>query len=72
MSKVKIYTQDGCVHCKEVKHFFKEKNVEFEEIHASDGVEFLNSIKAEYLPITVVEDWVEGPDIESIKKRLNI
>ena len=73
MAKVKIYTQDGCGHCKEVKEFFKENNVEFEEINASDGVEFLNSIKAEYLPITVVdEELVEGPEIKTIKKMLNI
>ena len=73
MAKVKIYTQAGCRHCKEVKEFFKENEIEFKEIDASNGVEFLNSIKAEYLPITVVdEEWVKGPEIETIKKMLNI
>jgi len=74
MAKVKIYTQDGCGHCKEVKEFFKENNIEFEEMDVEDGLEFLKNTKANFLPVTRFEDdsWVEGPEIEKIKKKLKI
>ena len=71
---IKIYTQDGCGHCKEVKNFFNENNIKFKEIDVQDGLDFLNSIDAEFLPITRFEDdeWVEGPEIDHIKKVLNL
>jgi len=72
MAKVKIYTQDGCGDCKKVKEFFKENDVEFEEIDIQDGIEFLESTKANFLPVTRFEDeWVEGADIEMIKEKLS-
>lgn len=74
MSKIKIYTQDGCPHCVEVKNFFKENNIEFEELDVRDDLVYLESIEAEFLPVTRFEDdtWVEGPEIEHIKTILNI
>ncbi len=71
-----VYTLKGCGHCVEVKEFLIENKINFEEIDArcDKATTFLNSIKAEYLPIIRFEGdtWIEGPEIEHIKEKLNI
>lgn len=71
-----VYTQPGCSHCVEVKDFLVDNKINFEEIdaHCDKATTYLNSIKAEYLPIVVFDDdtWVEGSEIEQIKQILGI
>ena len=38
--KVKIFTREGCVYCPQVKKFFTNFGVEFEEIDAVDNYEY--------------------------------
>jgi len=37
--KAVIYTTDTCKYCKEAKEYFKEKNIEYEEINLSKNPE---------------------------------
>lgn len=39
MAKVKMYTTTWCTFCKVAKEFFKENNVEFEEINVEENQE---------------------------------
>ena len=37
MTKIKIYSTPTCPHCVQAKEFFKEKNIEYEDIDVSEN-----------------------------------
>ena len=75
MAKVKIYSTPTCPYCIHAKEFFKEKNIEFEDIDVSKNSEAGKMIveKTGQMAIPVIDidgKFIVGFDKEKIKKLL--
>lgn len=44
MPKVKIYTTPTCVYCKMIKEFFKDNNIEYEEVNVASDQKALDEM----------------------------
>lgn len=76
MNRVKIYTSDRCIQCKQAKEYLKNKDINFIEYDISKNQEYKRElIKKGYLsvPVIVVNDQdILGFDLPRINKLLNI
>ena len=75
--KVKIYSTPTCPWCKKTKEFFKEHNIEYEEINVAGNQEAANEMKEKsgQMGVTVVDvdgEIIVGYDVEKLKKALKI
>ncbi|MFT4304927.1 MAG: glutaredoxin family protein [Candidatus Woesearchaeota archaeon] len=76
MSKVKMYTTPICFECEKAKKYFKENNIEFEEIDAIDNKEeaekAFKKAGLKRIPIIEVGDKAfPGFDKKKIEEELN-
>ncbi|MBR9691608.1 NrdH-redoxin [Candidatus Woesearchaeota archaeon] len=74
---VKIYTTPTCPWCKKVKEFFKENNIEYEEIDVASNQEAQKEMidKSGQMSVPVIDidgEIIVGYDVEKLKKALNI
>jgi glutaredoxin-like YruB-family protein len=74
---VKIYSTPSCPYCRALKEFFKERNIDFEEIDVLEDKKALEEMiqKSGQMGVPVVEingQIVVGFDKEKICKLLNI
>lgn len=77
MPKVRVFSTKMCPYCLTLKEFLKEKNIEFEDIDATENVEAQKEIveKSGQMAVPVVEidgEIIIGFDKEKISKLLNI
>ncbi|MGC8812153.1 MAG: glutaredoxin family protein [Candidatus Aenigmatarchaeota archaeon] len=75
MKKVKIYTTPTCPYCEMAKTFFRENNVEFEEIDVSSdreaAMEMIEKSGQMGVPVIEIDDKIiVGFDVNAIKKAL--
>ncbi len=75
--KVKIYTTPTCPWCKKTKEFFKENNVEYEEIDVTTNQEAQKEMidKSGQMGVPVIEvdgEIIVGYDVEKLKKALKL
>jgi glutaredoxin 3 len=75
--KVSIYTTPTCPYCKQVKAYFKEKSVEYEELDvAADSAkaqEMIDKSGQMGVPVVLIGDEViVGFDKEKIDKELGL
>jgi glutaredoxin-like YruB-family protein len=75
--KVKIYTLPNCPFCRLAKQFFKENNIDFEEIDVSKDQEAAKKLieKSGQLGVPVIEidgKIIVGFNPEAIKEALNL
>jgi len=71
---IKIYTQENCPNCEELKEFLKEKSVGFEELDINidtkaRAVMIMNDL--ETTPAVSVDGNVFGGDLSSIKDKVS-
>lgn len=69
----KLYTQDNCPNCENLKEFFKQNNVEFEELNIEKdfkarSIMVLNDL--ETTPAVSLNGNVFGGDLEEIKNKV--
>jgi glutaredoxin-like YruB-family protein len=74
---VKIYTTPTCPWCKKTKEFFKENNVEYEDIDVTTNQEAQKEMieKSGQMGVPVVDidgEIIVGYDIEKLKKVLKL
>lgn len=74
---VKIYSTPSCIYCHNLKEFFKEKNIEFEEINVAEDKEALKEMIKKSgqmgVPVTEINDKViVGFNKEKISEMLGI
>jgi glutaredoxin-like YruB-family protein len=74
---VKIYTTPTCPWCKKTKEFFKENNIEYEEIDVANNQASAKEMieKSGQMGVPVVdidEEIIVGYDIERLKKALKL
>jgi len=74
--EVKVYSTPGCIFCKRVKDFLREKNVEFEDINVAGNEEVKEIIfdKTGQLSVPVTQvgnEFVVGDDLKKIQELLN-
>ncbi len=76
MKTVQVYTSDTCIQCKKVKKYFKENNINFEELNISSNQNYKKElIKKGYLsvPVVVIDNQdVLGFDLSRINQLLGI
>lgn len=77
MPKVRVFSTKMCPYCLTLKEFLKEKNIEFEDIDATENAEAQKEIveKSGQMAVPVVEiegEIIIGFDKEKISKLLNI
>ena len=77
MAKVRLFTTPACPYCYTLKEFFKEKNIEFEEIDIAHDEKAKDELikKSGKMEVPVVEidnQIVVGFDKEKICHLLNI
>ena len=75
--KVKIYTTPSCPWCKKIKEFFKENNVEYEEINVAGNQEAAHEMieKSGQMGVPVIDadgKIIVGYDVEKLKKALKL
>ena len=75
--KVKVYTTPTCPWCKKTKEFFKENNVEYEEIDVAGNQEAAKEMidKSGQMGVPVIDidgQLIVGYDIDKIKKALKL
>jgi glutaredoxin-like YruB-family protein len=63
--KVKIYSTPSCSHCQHAKEFFKENNVEFEDVNVQENQEaakeMIEKSGQQGVPVIVIDDkWDEA------------
>lgn len=74
---VKIYSTPTCPWCKKTKEFFKENNIEYEEIDVAGNHEAANEMieKSGQMGVPVVDvdgEIIVGYDVEKLKKALKL
>lgn len=77
MKKIRIFTTPACPYCVTLKNFFKEKDVQFEEIDVSSNEEAAKEMieKSGQMGVPVVEidgQIIVGFDREKISQILNL
>lgn len=77
MPKVKIYSTPTCVWCHKTKEFFKENNIEFEDVNvAADekaAQEMFNESGQMGVPVTDIDgEIIVGFDKQRLKKALKL
>ena len=77
MPDVKIYTTPTCPWCKKTKEFFKENNVEYEEVDVTANQEAQKQMidKSGQMGVPVIEidgEIIVGYDVEKLKKALKL
>ncbi len=75
--KVKIYTTPTCPWCKKTKEFFKENNVEYEEVDVTANQEAQKEMmdKSGQMGVPVIEidgKIIVGYDVDKLKKALKL
>lgn len=75
--KIRIFTTSTCPYCKMAKQFFKQNNIEYEEIDVSDNQESAKEMieKSGQMGVPVIDidgKIIVGFDLNAIKKALNI
>jgi glutaredoxin-like YruB-family protein len=75
MVKVVVYSTPECSHCKNVKAWLKENNVEFENIDVSTdekkAEEMIERSGQQSVPVIFVgEKMIVGEDIQALKEAL--
>ncbi|MBW2965887.1 glutathione S-transferase N-terminal domain-containing protein [Candidatus Woesearchaeota archaeon] len=75
--KVKIYTTASCPWCKKTKEFFKENNIEYEEIDVANNQEAAKEMieKSGQMAVPVIDidgEIIVGYDLERLKKALKL
>ena len=75
--KVKIYSTSTCPWCKKTKEFFKEKNIEYEEIDVSTNQEAQKEMidKSGQMGVPVIDidgEIIVGYDVEKLKNALKL
>ena len=76
MKKVKIYTTPICFECEKAKKYFKENNIEYEEIDAFEKKEeaekAFKKVGLKRIPIIEIADKAfSGFDKDKIEEELN-
>ncbi len=74
---VKIYTTPTCPWCKKTKEFFKENNIEYEEINVSGNPEAQKEMidKSGQMAVPVIDidgTIIVGYDVEKLKQALKL
>lgn len=74
---VKIYSTPTCPWCKKTKEFFKENNVEYEEIDVAGNQDAAKEMidKSGQMAVPVVDvdgQIIVGYDVEKLKKALRL
>jgi glutaredoxin-like YruB-family protein len=74
---VKIYSTPTCPWCKKTKEFFKENNIEYEEVDVAGNHEAANEMieKSGQMGVPVIDvdgEIIVGYDIEKLKKALKL
>lgn len=76
MANVKIYSSPECIWCKRAKEFFKENNIEYEDIDVTDpekAKEMVEKSGQTGTPVIFVdEEMILGFDEEKLKKALKL
>ncbi len=77
MPNVKIYSTPTCPWCKKTKEFFKENNVEYEEIDVASNQEAQKEMidKSGQMGVPVIDidgEIIVGYDVEKLKKALKL
>lgn len=77
MAKVKIYSTPTCVYCRMAKSFFKEHNVEFEDLDVQSDLQAREEMfsKSHQMGVPVIEVGDEiyvGFDRSALAKALNL
>ncbi|MEM5793956.1 MAG: Uxx-star family glutaredoxin-like (seleno)protein [Candidatus Aenigmatarchaeota archaeon] len=77
MKKVKIYTTPTCPYCEMAKTFFRENNIEYEEIDVSSdreaAIEMIEKSGQMGVPVIEIDDKIiVGFDVNAIKKALEL
>lgn len=77
MKKVKIYTTPTCPYCEMAKTFFRENNIEYEEIDVSSdreaAIEMIEKSGQMGVPVIEIDDKIiVGFDVSAIKKTLKL
>ena len=75
--KVKIYSTSTCPWCKKTKEFFKENNIEYEEIDVSTNQEAQKEMidKSGQMGVPVIDidgEIIVGYDVEKLKNALKL
>lgn len=75
--KVKIYSTPMCPFCKAAKQFFRDNNVEYEEINVAESDEARNEMikKSDQMSVPVIDvdgDIIIGFNTEKLKHSLNL
>ena len=75
-TKIKIYSTPSCMYCKAAKKFFKENNLEFENIDVSENQKAAQEMikKSKQMGVPVIEinnQIIIGFDKEKIEQLLN-
>lgn len=75
--KVKIYSTPMCPFCKKTKEFFKEHNVEYEDINIAENEKARNEIieKSGQMSVPIIElgdDIIVGFNEQELKEKLKI
>jgi len=75
--KVKIYTTPMCPWCKKTKEFFKDNNIEYEEINIAGNHEAAHEMieKSGQMAVPVIEvsgEIIVGYDVKKLKKALKL
>jgi glutaredoxin-like YruB-family protein len=76
MEKIKIYSTPGCIYCKNAKTFFKENNIEFEDIDVSENQdsarEMIEKSGQMGVPVIIInENIIIGFNQDKIEEVLN-
>ncbi len=74
---VKIYTTPTCPWCHKTKEFFKENNIEYEEINVAGNKEAADEMtkKSGQMSVPVIDidgEIIVGYDVEKLKKALKL
>ncbi len=74
---VKIYTTPTCPWCKKTKEFFKENNIEYEEIDVASNKEAQKEMidKSGQMAVPVIDidgTIIVGYDVEKLKQALKL
>jgi len=74
---IKIYTTPTCPWCKKTKEFFKEHNIEYEELDVAGNQETAKEMidKSGQMGVPVVDidgEIIVGYDIDRLKKSLKL
>ncbi len=77
MANVKIYSTPQCVFCNKYKEFFKENNIEYEDVNvAADheaAHEMLEKSGQFSTPVLDIDgEIIAGYDLKKVKKLLNL